>query len=223
VKERAIHYTRAMREARRAGLKTQTRRVCRDQTPRAYKLVEDCESYPNGAPYTGWVKDIERLPFYMPTVCPYGAPGDILYVHEPIEFLNIGNGGTRGRLRYLDDGDTAMADIPRCVKVPKLGPWKGRTLPPEWARDRDRVTDVRVERVQEISDDDILAEGTEQWAWQDEEYRGQSCIWRDSAEALRNLRRKWFVKLWDSINAKRGFGWEVNPWVWVVTFEGVKP
>jgi hypothetical protein len=36
-----------------------------------------------------------------------------------------------------------------------------------------------------------------------------------------NIPHKWFKELWDSINAKRGYGWDVNPWVWVIEFEKI--
>lgn len=65
-----------------------------------------------------------------------------------------------------------------------------------------RVTDVRVERVQDISEDDARAEGYPYF---------------DFATNMPVLTD--FTSLWDSINAKRGHGWDTNPWVWVITFE----
>jgi hypothetical protein len=62
------------------------------------------------------------------------------------------------------------------------------------------VTDVRVERVQNITDEDALAEGVDQDGY---------------------IPRVQFKNLWDSINAKRGAGWDVNPWVWVIEFERI--
>jgi hypothetical protein len=56
------------------------------------------------------------------------------------------------------------------------------------------ITAVRVERLQDISASDAKSEGEE---------------------------REGFKRLWDSENAKRGFGWEVNPWVWVIEFKTV--
>lgn len=73
---------------------------------------------------------------------------------------------------------------------------------PRWAsRITLGVVDVRVERLQEITTEDALAEGIakhEQWT-----------------------PRVQFSELWDSINAKRGYGWDSNPWVWVVEFQRV--
>ena len=68
------------------------------------------------------------------------------------------------------------------------------------------VTDVRVERVQEITDRDAIAEGIEAL---DPNVPAHFQVRPASA----------FKLLWDSINHKRGFGWDTNPWVWVVEFE----
>jgi len=70
---------------------------------------------------------------------------------------------------------------------------------PRWAaRLFLRVTNVRVQRVQEITEGEILAEGCPK------EYL---------------LGSSWYRPLWDSIYAKKGFGWEGNPFVWVIEFE----
>jgi len=73
---------------------------------------------------------------------------------------------------------------------------------PRWAsRITLEVTGVRVERLHDISEDDAWAEGCRS----------------DATWAL-----DWYVRLWDSLNAARGYGWDVNPWVWVVNFRIVK-
>jgi hypothetical protein len=76
---------------------------------------------------------------------------------------------------------------------------------PRWAsRITLEITGVRVERVQEISLDDCYAEG----------------ILLTDEKRLSRL-RFYYAKLWDSINAKRGFGWDKNPWVWVLEFKRI--
>jgi hypothetical protein len=57
------------------------------------------------------------------------------------------------------------------------------------------IEQVRVERIQEISQEDAVAEG-------------RQCIAH-------------LHETWDALNAKRGYGWEANPWVWVLTFKRV--
>jgi hypothetical protein len=83
---------------------------------------------------------------------------------------------------------------------------------PRWAsRITLEVTGVRVERVQDISHDDALAEGIDT--------RGIGTSW----EVREQHARIPFARLWDTINAKRGHAWESNPWVWVVEFRRIKP
>jgi hypothetical protein len=82
----------------------------------------------------------------------------------------------------------------------------GMTVPPihmpRWAsRISLEITGVRVERVQDISEADALAEGVDR-----------------TNTSLPGYATERFRRLWDSINAARGFGWEVNPWVWVIEF-----
>ena len=73
---------------------------------------------------------------------------------------------------------------------------------PRWAsRITLQVTVVGVERVQEITREDCQKEGSH-WPTDEDDEGG-------------------FINLWDSINAKRGYGWAVNPWVWVVEFRWV--
>ena len=74
---------------------------------------------------------------------------------------------------------------------------------PRWAsRILLEITAVRVERAQDISVNDARMEGS---PWDEHGFRSEH--------------RPWFIALWDSINAKRGYGWDVNPWVWVVEFK----
>ncbi len=92
----------------------------------------------------------------------------------------------------------------------------GKNVPsihmPRWAsRLTLRVTDVRVQRVQDISQEDAISEGLE---------------WVDRTWGVKGFAPSWcavpkesFKVLWDSLNAKRGYGWDINPWVAVLTFE----
>ena len=80
---------------------------------------------------------------------------------------------------------------------------------PRWAsRIQLEIVNVRVERIQDISNGDIGREG--------------AC--RDLAGEIKcndpsvQCDFECWKPLWDSINAKRGFGWDMNPWVWVVEF-----
>jgi hypothetical protein len=149
-----------------------------------------------------------------PIRCPYGAPGDLLWVRETWctrKCFNCDVG-------YDDERCTCSnpplyrATEPDAVRADDE-PWRPSIFMPRWAsRITLRVTGVRVERVQGISNVDAIAEGAMEWAAEQETpVRDLTC-----SDA-----RLVFLQLWDSINAKRGFGWEANPWVWVVAFERV--
>ncbi len=151
-------------------------------------------------------------------------PGDLLYVRETWGTVRMHELGQHifgdgpipdservvfraGRLvRSSEDAplDFKVEDWPTRWAddfAPDGGRWKPSIhMPKRHARLWLRVTDVRVERVQEISEGDAFAEGVE----------GQSGPQGSNAMD--------FMHLWDSINAKRA-PWESNPWVWVVTFE----
>lgn len=91
-----------------------------------------------------------------------------------------------------------------------FGKWRPSIFMPRWAsRITLEITDVRVERVQDISMADCIAEGMSMDAPLNN--RGTGAIARDA-----------FADLWDLLNAKRGFGWDVNPWVWIIEFRKLK-
>ena len=80
---------------------------------------------------------------------------------------------------------------------------------PRWAsRITLEIVNVRVERMQEITEADVIAEGI-----------GAFTLFRGVLSEYPPDPRWKFIKLWNSINAKRGYGWEVNPWVWVLEFK----
>jgi len=89
--------------------------------------------------------------------------------------------------------------------------WIPSIFMPRWAsRLTLEVTGVRVERVQDISEEDAETEGVE-----------PPMLHPDDPANL-DVARGAFADLWDAINAKRGYGWASNPWVWVVTFTRVQ-
>jgi len=74
------------------------------------------------------------------------------------------------------------------------------------------ITGVRVERLQEITTWNIEAEGLPYKI----ERKNEAIEICEAEIAI-----EWFRNLWDSLNAKRGYGWEINPWVWVIEFKKV--
>jgi hypothetical protein len=96
------------------------------------------------------------------------------------------------------------------------GCWKSsRFMPKKYARIWLEVLDVRAVRLQEISISDCVAEGIERYGddnWVD--YSGD--------RAFTRIPRYSFSTLWDSLNAKRGYSWDSNPWVWRYKFDRKK-
>jgi hypothetical protein len=182
MKERPILFSGEMVRAILDGRKTQTRRIMKPQPDLSMLHVE--EEMQNGQ--GGW----EGL---AGDACPHGQPGDRLWVRET--FAQVGTPGTlSGYVRYKADEKAALGAY-GCQK------WRPSIFMPRRAsRIILEITDVRVERVQGISNADALAEGINRPI--------------DNRYPIDEFRA-----LWDSINAKRGFGWYVNPWVWVIGFK----
>lgn len=138
--------------------------------------------------------------------CPYGIPGDSLWVRETWAVIGwAAKVKTSELTRVYDDMIVYKAD---CDK-PIYHDWRPSIFMPRWAsRLTLEVTGVRVERVQDINYLDCIAEGIQK--------RNGDGVARPVTE----LKTR-FAQLWDSINLKRGYGWMANPWVWVVEFKPV--
>ncbi len=183
--------------------------------------------------------------------CPYGVPGDLLWVRETWRINSVGyycrthkaNHNINIEFAALP-GDARGDDINICGDEDMLivahkyydKHTDNRASPsihmPKWAcRLWLKVKAVRVERVQEISQEDALAEGVSldehditcmgDCANRHCDFIGDKTLCdiyhtdKDCPET------EAFGMLWDSINAKRGYSWEVNPWVWVIEFERI--
>jgi hypothetical protein len=82
--------------------------------------------------------------------------------------------------------------------------WRPSIFMPRWAsRVMLEITGVRAERVQEMGENNAIVEG----------------VIPDPHEHYLSA----YVRLWDQINAKRGYPWESNPWVWVISFAVLQP
>lgn len=140
-----------------------------------------------------------------PQICPYGRPGDFLWVRETWQYCP--ECGLPNWKAYANDSGHACQHCDGFLS-PK---WKPSIhMFREDSRITLRVTAVRVERVQDISIADVLKEGV----LPEHDVYG----FVDDMTTFHE-----FEILWNSINAKRGFGWEVNPWVWCITFELATP
>jgi hypothetical protein len=184
MKERPILFSAPMVLAIIAGQKTQTRRLYRARR-------DDSLGDPNGPLWS------------LPS--PYGSPGDLLWVREAIVCQSI----NKRPPPYEDDVATAVyaADGSPCPL--DRWPWQryrlpGIHMPYGLRRITLEVTDVRAQRLQDISEEDARAEGV------------------DEIKAKVPTARDAFHLLWDDINDARA-PWVVNPWVWCLTFRKLTP
>lgn len=144
-------------------------------------------------------------------IAPKYQPGDLLWVRETWCYEYNNDASMTGNIIYKADGGYVVH-----VDGDDRSPWKSPMfMPKKAARIWLRVTDVRAERLQEISEADAKAEGLCAWIGGAKETRYGIQI----GDVWESDPRKTYARLWDSLNAKRWYSWESNPWVWVYTFE----
>jgi len=135
--------------------------------------------------------------------CPYGHPGDLIWVRETWADVNSYEGPA---ICYRADGNH--------INGAPEHRWKPSIFMPRWAsRLTLKITDVRIEQVQDINREDAIAEGC------DNPLKGSELL-GISGDYVADERTS-FAQLWNSINAKRGYSWQSNPWVWVVEFKAI--
>lgn len=235
MKERPILFSGEMVRAILSGHKTQTRRVMKEpwkvrlpltvrgdwpfQGTWAAPGIYEAHHNQYGAVSVKATSNGSMLgikPAEFEWVCPYGKPGDRLWVRE-----------TWRTEKGIDKMDAAQM-VESCLDAGYRSPWApiryeadghfdnwdqgqevGRLRPaihmPGWAsRLTLEVVSVRVERLRDISEADAKAEGAD---------------FAQSDDGDMNA----FNNMWDVINEKRGFTWMSNPWVWVIEFKRVQP
>lgn len=219
MKERPILFSAPMVRAILGGTKTQTRRAIKPQPPPEF-CTGDVAAITNGKRWS-----ISKMPERMAwhpdphpgILCPFGVPGTQLWVRETFAIVPRTayrcSVGVHQTLRPDDDHDAA---IYRAGWERSNGGfrWRPSIHMPRWAsRITLEVTDVRVERLQDISEADAQAEGIER--------RGEE--WRNYGDPMAPCirPRTSYATLWASINGPGS--WDANPWVWVVSFKRVKP
>jgi hypothetical protein len=156
--------------------------------------------------------------------CPYGEGGDRLWVRESWAVGACADGLKPSELHpgtwLKDNGGLWYADAEPKRPISPKGKMRNAFFMPRWAaRIISELTEVRVQRVQEISEEDAIAEGVT-----DESI--QNCLM--TAEGMNqrepNPARSCYGILWDDINGKRAGGiyaWNKNPFVWALTFKMV--
>ena len=198
MKEHPVLFSGAMVRAILEGRKTQTRRVVKPQP----ECATACGglTWPISSPLRGngikiYLDNGRNLSTTL-SLCPYGKPGDRLWVREtwlPFDADHV-IGGKEWAYRADCGADSEALRLEMGYR------WRPSIhMPRRASRITLEVTDVRVQRVQEISAEDIQSEGIE----------------------LVGNYRAHFRELWDSINSARGYGWSTNPWVWAISFKVV--
>ena len=185
------------------GRKTMTRRVVKVEKPDEWQDFNDCRNECGSANvpcYIARLKATEAIGVMYPK---YDV-GDILWVRET--------------WMQAERGYIYKNAEPYLVGKPTWRP--SIFMPKDACRIWLRVTDVRVERVQDITNNDAIKEGC----------AGAECdclrIGRSWMGCESCMNTGWqeppvveFMQLWEHLNAKRGYGWDANPWVWVISFE----
>lgn len=219
MKERPILFSAPMVRALLNGSKTQTRRLVKPQ-PEAHQHIARHLGDGNWQ----FVPDVHILADCVSTLrCPYGQPGDRLWVRETF-VQGFTSDPMTGRLIQFDDGHNKLpkttwyraTDAHICWEDgdgwETSVPWKPSIRMPRWAsRITLEITGVRVELLHDISDADAIAEGC-----------ALECMTPtgdDNGSAIHGPGG--YMSLWESINGPGS--WDANPWVWVVEFKRVTP
>lgn len=244
MRERPILFSGPMVRAILSGAKTQTRRLMKprpsdDFVPLAVEWYEPAIERADGLldagrPIFGVYGEEEGYR------CPYGAPGDRLWVKETHSIVPC----SAGVELYPDGWDRSRAPVRQAAGVSQEGVryratwdkthggrWRPSIYMPRWAsRITLEVSGVRVERLQAISEEDARAEGLkgvtkdgklvkfgipdrDGWPGQDDD-GWEWASWDADPRVA-------FAGLWDEINGARA-PWSSNPWVWVVEFRRVE-
>ena len=234
MREKPILFSAPMVRALLAGTKTQTRRTIK---PQPFAGMTDDQVYlkfreqgvlgPDES--LTWLVNCAWESGFVDLTCPYGQPGDRLWVRETWRYCAAQiSPPVQAIIEYIADGEKRTVIVPDGIeglpKPPK--PSKHKTadarmkqLDKYWAKHRPsifmprwasritlEVTGVRVERLNDISEADALDEGI---TYND--------IPNNGLDPMRA--RTWYRGLWEQINGPGS--WAANPWVWVVEFKRV--
>lgn len=216
MKEIPILFSTPMVQAILEKRKTMTRRICKLDTANFDYDLQDKD-------YGPFLQDKYGDSINVKELSPYKT-GDRLWVRETwlcdecdpdcpgrgnedeCPFNRVGNCCYGYKAQYTSGGHENIKWRPS-IFMPKAA-----------ARIWLEVTDVRVERLQDITVEDAIAEGVKKGQ---SYYYGEPHAIKGSPKCY-NTAKEAFKGLWDSLNSKRGYGWDTNPWVWVVEFKKVE-
>lgn len=214
--EKPILFSGPMVRAILDGRKTVTRRIVKPQPD----AIHGDEPYWNIGGYR------LRADANNPLKCPYGSSGTRLWVRETWAVCAAYECYAPsvltphvGTIQYQAGGGMLNGEMLErtCFDVDgELGRWRPSIHMPRWvSRISLEVTDVRVERLQDITEEDAIAEGIERTSGGN--------YWKDYLHPVMPAMtaRYSFASLWKSINGPDS--WEANPWVWTIAFNRLKP
>lgn len=258
MKERPVLFSAPMVNAILAGAKTQTRRIMKVQPPtikhtllNIIKSVYGLKNWqgarfwsiPDGVQTDGQIfSDSEAFK------CPYGEVGDRLWVREAWAAMSRYDGvaprkiccGAEQAVWYRA---TDHKECDHYLTGQYRGKWRPSIFMPRWAsRITLQIDKIRVERINDISEVDAIAEGVESYDKTPNMSGYRNYLWhgavgRDITQKQSDAwdwqysnydatsdrpARDSFSSLWEMINADRGYGWDKNPWVWVYDFSVVQ-
>jgi hypothetical protein len=219
MKERGIIFSGPMVRALLEGRKTQTRRIVKHQGIVDNPAFPDLKIIQLGSTQA-WLNSQPDHPQHISKFSPYGQSGDRLWVKETFCPVHDGDyGGTnwvdyRATPRYSESHPAGWENAPNDPEALK---WKPSIFMPRWAsRILLEITGVRVERLQDISEEDASAEGCAAM---------EGCMWHTFEEADAGISmhahtaRDAYEALWESINGDGS--WSANPFCWVISFRRI--
>ena len=206
MKETGVLLNTYMVIAEREGRKTQTRRLDGlkkvNENPNEWEVfgtgISEC-----GTNFQAIFHNLNPTENLLILKCPFGVVGDRLWVRETLEvdgYLDVWYAADQ---EPLEGPPELGGSYEKAGKIPSI-------FMPRWAsRTTLEITDIRVERVSEITPADIEAEGL-------------SGLPKYISAKVADVWKAKFEALWNSVYEKRGHGWDKNPFVWVITFKRVE-
>lgn len=213
-KEHPILFTSPMIRAILDRRKTQTRRIIKPQPYQDGTWWKYDGTRPKAKKATGAISSTADPTQWTLLTNPYGRPGDHLWVKETFQTGNFAQNEPRGYVYLATDAEWEQTEG-----------WKWRPsihMPRAASRITLLITDIRVQRLHDITEADAIAEGVEVTGKKMYElpiyrdYFGDSLYGAGWSSAVRS-----FQSLWQLINCPES--WDTNPWVWVIHFTPIPP